>query len=370
MIEEVHFQNFKCLRDVCLDLAQLTVIVGRNASGKTTVLEGMHYLAKIAQNADDLKLDYLFRGHKTLDALYSENQDDQHLILACNSGSDEFRFRATRFPDDGGADVWNQNGDHWFWRVEGKAFETENMAKKTIARTGYYDLTSSYLARPSLAEDEIPSMTHTGEGLASVIANMILSSPEDFQNLLKMLQRIVPNLLKIRVQKKKILKIEKETVSIRGQSITSRVPRTVVGDTLVFDFANRKDVSALNVSDGTLLVLGILALIYNPNRPEVILLDDIDKGLHPMAQTEMVEILRQLLSLFPDIQIVATTHSPYWVDSLTSAEVRLMTLDDCGDSVLGNLEDHPEFERWKKEMAPGELWSVFGESWLTKKAEK
>ena len=117
MIEKVHLQNFKCLRDVCLDLSQLTVIVGRNASGKTTVLEGMHYLAKIAQNADDLKLESLFRGQKTLDALYSENQDDQQLVLACNSGSDDFQFRATRFPDDGGANVWNRNDDHWFWRA-------------------------------------------------------------------------------------------------------------------------------------------------------------------------------------------------------------------------------------------------------------
>jgi hypothetical protein len=155
-------------------------------------------------------------------------------------------------------------------------------------------------------------------------------------------------------QKKKIHNMEKETVRIRGQSITSRVQRFVVGDLLVFDFKNRKEVSAFHVSEGTLLVHGILALIYSPNRPEVILLDDIDKGLHPMAQTEMVLILRQLLSIIPDIQIVATTHSQYWLDSLTFAEVRLMTLDENGDSIIGKLEDHPEFDSWKSEMAPGE----------------
>ncbi|HLK99630.1 MAG TPA: AAA family ATPase [Myxococcaceae bacterium] len=41
MIQSVHFKNFRCLRDVKLNLAPLTVLVGPNSSGKTTVLEGL-----------------------------------------------------------------------------------------------------------------------------------------------------------------------------------------------------------------------------------------------------------------------------------------------------------------------------------------
>ncbi len=52
-------------------------------------------------------------------------------------------------------------------------------------------------------------------------------------------------------------------------------------DLLVFDFANRKGVPATNLSEGTLLVLGLLAVLHSPSRPKVILLDDIEKGLHP-----------------------------------------------------------------------------------------
>ena len=42
MIRKVKFRNFKALREVAFDLEQLTVLVGPNASGKTTVLEGLH----------------------------------------------------------------------------------------------------------------------------------------------------------------------------------------------------------------------------------------------------------------------------------------------------------------------------------------
>ena len=41
-----------------------------------------------------------------------------------------------------------------------------------------------------------------------------------------------------------------------------------------------------------------------------------------------------------------------------------MTVGEDGFSVCGRLEDHPQFNKWKDEMAPGELWSLFGEKWL------
>jgi predicted ATPase len=41
VIRKVHFKNFRSLRDVELTLEPLTVLVGPNSSGKTTVLEGL-----------------------------------------------------------------------------------------------------------------------------------------------------------------------------------------------------------------------------------------------------------------------------------------------------------------------------------------
>src|SRR4051812_28807229 len=48
MIHAVRFQNFKALRDIVLPLDRFTVLVGPNASGKTSVLEGIHHLTRLA----------------------------------------------------------------------------------------------------------------------------------------------------------------------------------------------------------------------------------------------------------------------------------------------------------------------------------
>src|SRR5436190_18041176 len=49
MIHRAKFQNFKALRDVEVTFdSRLTVLVGPNGSGKTSVLQGMHALSQLA----------------------------------------------------------------------------------------------------------------------------------------------------------------------------------------------------------------------------------------------------------------------------------------------------------------------------------
>lgn len=114
------------------------------------------------------------------------------------------------------------------------------------------------------------------------------------------------------------------------------------------------------------MLLGLLTVLLGPNRPKMLLMDDIEHGLHPLAQISLLRVLGQVMQRFSDLQIVATAHSPYLLDQLQPEQIRLMTLGADGYSVCGRLEDHPQFAKWKNEMAPGELWSLFGEKWLVK----
>jgi predicted ATPase len=70
VIQSVYFQNFRCLRDVRLKLAPLTVLVGPNSSGKTTVLEGLAH--------PKVKTENFWRqdGSLLLDILYTYSGGD------------------------------------------------------------------------------------------------------------------------------------------------------------------------------------------------------------------------------------------------------------------------------------------------------
>lgn len=140
----------------------------------------------------------------------------------------------------------------------------------------------------------------------------------------------------------------------------------VRGSKLAFDVVGAQRVPAEHMSEGTLLVLGWLTAIMAYEDRWLFLLDDIDRGLHPQAQRELVSLLRRLLAQNPRYQVIATSHSPYLLDQLTEAEVQLVTTAEDGATVCGRLSDHPEFARWKDVMLPGELWSTVGEEWLLK----
>ena len=374
MLDRVQFQNFKILKNVSCDLGQFTVIVGPNASGKTSLLEGIHYLSQLIPRHTIDDIDYLFHGSRWFDKLHSADGSDA-MVLACFSDGDETNFKTST--SQTAVDRQRLEDSGWYGGLVGKtphsnevSFEPlrdGNKAAKSIKSLAFLHLEASQLAKPSYSEHENPRVEYSGEGLATVIANMKLGAEEDFESLKAMIRRIVPQLENIRINKRKTTTYRKEIVSIRNENITTRAPQVEMRDALVFDFTNRKGIPANHLSEGTLLALGLLTVLHSPARPRAILLDDIEKGLHPKAQKHLVEMLREILAKQPDLQIVATSHSPYFLDFLQFDEVRLMTVDEEGYSVCGRLENHPKFEKWKDELAPGDMWSLFGEKLMTEK---
>ena len=132
-----------------------------------------------------------------------------------------------------------------------------------------------------------------------------------------------------------------------------------------FDFRSAPDVPAHAASEGTLIVLALLTILHSPERPGVILLDDFDQSLHPRAQMELVRLIKRLLEEFTDVQIVATTHSPYVLDELDPSEIHAFALRDNGTVASKRLSSHPEAERMKGSLTTGQLWTLDPEqSWV------
>jgi predicted ATPase len=99
-----------------------------------------------------------------------------------------------------------------------------------------------------------------------------------------------------------------------------------------------------------------------------LLLDDIDKALHPRAQHELVEQLRKVLEMDPELQIIATSHSPYLLDHFKAEDVLVTALRPDGSTACAPLTAHPDFNRWKGTTQPGELWSFLGDDWVAQRA--
>lgn len=71
----------------------------------------------------------------------------------------------------------------------------------------------------------------------------------------------------------------------------------------------------------------------------IVLIDELELHLHPRWQREVVEKLR---TSFPNIQFIATTHSPFIIQSLRPGELVNLDPDEFGDYADRSVEDIAE----------------------------
>ena len=344
MISKLSIRNFKCLRDVHVDLERFTVFVGPNASGKSSILQVLDILCRTFRpqevNVENELIQALSRGSKDpVEVLFKAGEPwYRYRTRTSTNPPNPPHVHQAKWAGDGRGVVTDLAIDEW------KLWKPDAAGKSPLPVSVLLRLEASKLIQNNPAPDPTV-MSPDGIGLHSALASMALSDPDAWQQLQADLRRIIPTIRRLR-----------HTPTKPNQP-----------SALLFDTVGADSLSASQVSEGTLLVLGLLAALHAPSGPGLVLLDDLDRGLHPKAQKELITLLRGLLDTNPDLQIVATTHSPYLLDCMQPAEVRMTHLTDDGSTHCAPLTRHPKFEKWKDEFHSGEMWSMFGEKWVTER---
>jgi predicted ATPase len=387
MIDRVEFKNFKSLQDVALQLGRLTALVGPNGCGKSSVLQGMYLLLQTSVASPmDREIDVKSAGRFA--SIYEGPRAPQRLIyrgpregdiglVIRHADGDEFRVTihltqtagraalSSRFEVSVGSapplrcEIPPPNHS---W-VDVYAVLDHDLARK-FSPAAYLRLDASAMARTTTDEHEVPSLGSDGSGLSSVLAWMKGAAEDDLAQITSDLRRVVPGVKRIRTHRERVVERRMDKVDIDGQPVWRPLDETRIGDRFAIEFDDGSEVPADLLSEGTVLALGLLAKLREPGRPKLFLLDDIDRGLHLGAQVKLVQVLRDLMALDPELQIVCTTHSPYLLDLFEPAEVRVLALDAERRSHARPLTEHPDFGKWKFGTQTGELWAALGEAWV------
>lgn len=370
MIETVSFENFKALRDLTISLERLTVLVGPNASGKTSVLQGLDSLFFLRH--DDPRF---FSKERDFHVLRSHGAPRDSSVIIRGAGTwagEPGHVALSLFEYGDHMTTWElkvARGDRSFKLDErDHSYQRSHAPEETLLdevtpTVDVLRLDATRLAQSSYSAALVPRIAPDGDGLAAVLADMLITRPDDFGRIERSLRAIVPSVQRIRLERAPVSRPELQQVTVNGQTTTSRIERAYVGHRVIFDMDGAPNLPAHGASEGTLITLGILTAIMSRRGPHLVLLDDLERAIHPRAIADLVTEMRGLLELFPDLQVIATSHSPYLVDHLAPEEVRLMIADENRVMCAG-LGDHPEIDRWKEIMRPGEIWSMVGEEWV------
>ena len=370
-------RNFRVLRAVEFkNLTPLTVLLGPNGSGKSTALDALDFLIDCFQSglrdawhqrggAKEIKtrggsgpvvVEIRYREHPRLPAMaYHLAVDEERRRPVVRSEwlryrpaarGENFRFLDYRmgeglvagdyqFDASAGKQALSLRApDFLAANVFGQLAEYPRIAALRNFITAWHisDLSPEEVSVPSLARYDW-QLSESGDNLASVVQYLDEQHPERLDAILRRLRRGVPQIETARAE---VVSGGRLLLKIKDAAFDDLIPASLT-------------------ADGTLKMLAYLVLLYAPEPPPFIALEEPENFLHHRLLYELAETFRAATA---HTQLLATTHSPFFLDALHPKEVRVLWRDKQGYTQTRRVADLLGVPEFMAEGALlGQLWS-------------
>lgn len=375
-IEQLHVENYRALRSIEIkQITPLTILLGPNGSGKSTIFDVFNFLSECFQfglrhawdrrgRAKELKT----RGQNgpvVIELKYRENPEQAvityHLAidegprgpfveeewLQWRRGERGAPFRFLDYKRGVGRAVSGEVPDKEERRTEIPLKSSDLIAVNALGQFAEHprvaalrefitDWYVSYLSiedtrgQPEAGPQE--RLSKTGDNLPNVIQYLAERYPERLAEIFQVLRRRVPRLDRVLAEPmpdgRLLLQIKDAPFE---QPILSR-------------FA----------SDGTLKMLSYMIVLYDPDPPQFIGVEEPENFLHPRLLPELAEECRKASV---HSQLLVTTHSPFFLNSARPDEVRVLYRDEQGYTQARLAADVPGIRPFIDAGATmGHLW--------------
>ena len=175
-------------------------------------------------------------------------------------------------------------------------------------------------------------LSASGDNLPNVIQYLKEQHPERLSEILATLTRRVPRLEKV----------DSEPMA-DGRLLLQ-----------IKDAPFERPILAKYASDGTLKMLAYLTVLYDPDPPQFVGIEEPENHLHPRLLPELVEECRAASAR---TQLMVTTHSPFFVNGLRAEELWVLYRDEQGYTQARRAADMRGVKEFMEQGAQlGHLW--------------
>lgn len=355
-----------------IKLEPLNVIIGRNASGKSNLIEAVRLLhtlpANLAagiRNAGGID-ELIWKGKKKFLSTRIE------VFIQYSNSSATLQHQITFRPDGQKATVSSEsiflNHSVAYLFKTGTAHFTSRNAQAINSRTK----DSSINRDGSVLEQrkdpvQYPEITYLGKVYNQIKIYEALETgkttilrqpqktdlPEDF--LLEDASNLglVINDLQYRgLEKKLIEELQKFYPSV--QSLSLKIQGGTV-QIFVREEGLTQPVPATRLSDGTLRYLCLLTILCHPEPPPLICLEEPELGLHPDVLPNLAKLL---IDASQRTQLIVTTHSDALVSALSEVPEAVLVCERDEDGTHLQRLDPEQLKEWLEKYSLGELWAM------------
>jgi predicted ATPase len=322
-IQSLHFKNFRVFRDATLRLGATTLLIGPNGTGKTTCMDALALLPAMFTHPGPSAREWRSIGVPQSEPVgISVEWAEPRLVAA-------FELKENAAPS---------LQEHPQRLVDANNAPAD--AATRILRIRVFSFVHGQIASPVPLTNTL-EIRSDGWGIPAVLTTLQDQYPERFESLNKDLANWLPEFDRILL----------ETTGKSNRAFMLRVKD------------GQYKLRAHTLSQGTLLAVALLALCHLPDPPEVIGLEEPDRGMHPRLLRDMLDAIHRLShpENFGDnrkpVQVIMTTHSPYFIDFFRDHLEDVVIVEKRGlCSTLKSLSDIPYVEDIVRESHLGEAW--------------
>jgi predicted ATPase len=348
-IEAITVKNYRALRHVTLDnLQPLTVLLGANGSGKSTLFDVFAFLAECFQiglrkawdkrgrfrelrsrgSSEPIEIELVYREHRNAPRityhLTIDEKDSRPFVAAewlqWRRGQRGRPFKFLDFQNGEGSVISGEQPEEKDERTDERLESAEYLAVNTLGQlarnprvaalrrfiSGWYlSYLSADSARAITEAGAQERLSQTGDNLPNVIQYLKEQHPQTLEEILSKLTKRVPRL--------------------------ERVDADIMPDGRLLlqikDAPFQEPILARFASDGTLKLLAYLTILYDPQPPPLVGIEEPENYLHHRLLPILAEECREATD---HMQLMITTHSPFFVDELRPEEVWLLERDQRG----------------------------------------
>ena len=323
-IKSIKFENAKVLRNTVLPLGRFTLLIGPNGSGKTTALRA---LASFAQGK------WPWSGGISVGLEGDPHTWEASMELTWSGKSEEESLEKI-------VSSIHRRKNLEFYRRTGISGKLTKALNRWRQRIRFYSFDAARIEMNSILQDKV-ELAESGERLPVVLDRLRDNYPERFKRINEALANWLPEF----------------------DSILFDVP--AAGDRCVAlrTKKGKHKIAAKDLSQGTLIALALLTLAYLPQPPSLVLLEEPDRGLHPRLLRDVKDALYRLS--FPEesgedrepVQVVATTHSPYFLDLFRDHPGQIVVAEKKGnEATFSRLVDRDDLDELLEGSPLGDLW--------------
>lgn len=387
MITELRLQNWKSFSEATLYIDPITIIIGTNASGKSNIFDALKLLCAMASPTDvaDIAKDVrggaegiIRRGQTdcTLTAVMDTDKTTEQLIYAITLGFDNQKNICIKGEN---LILSNVNTKKELTLIERKEIDENNVSVNLYTegkpRSQKFPAKSSILSQIEYVncnrKIKDAAETVTGNFKKIRLSNPIPERMRDFAPLSKNIAEDASNLagylanLDNETQSQTYDAIMKYLSPLPDKDIKSiraeKVPLTdmaMLFCTEEWQEGIVQDQSARGMSDGTLRFAGIIAMLVTAENNSLILLEELDKGVHPSRAKNLVTMLKEI-GRQKQLDIICTTHNATFVDELGPQMIPFISYvkrnesDGCTDIRL--LEENEKLARLMATRTVGDM---------------